>query len=221
MMKRVLIGSMILLSVLCVQEISAQTWSRQDSIRLANILAGKDTLRLNPEFQRAIKNGTLIHSAPVGKMQAAHSKLPLACDFSAYVQPDRRYLSDAVHSTFKNQPPVEDLTPQAAMHLPAEMVMTDRIRVNPKVFTIDPRIIEEAKVKRSLATFDANYLLSYMLSPSYRQKLKNSQRETYKIYTQLPTPEIRKKQHLFREQHPELVLASDTLPKSLRYGSLE
>ena len=86
------------------QKADAQIWSKNDSIRLANILSGKDTFRINPEFQRAIKNGTFINTEPVGKMRMSHSSLPITKDFSEYIKLDRKALSNAEHSTIKNAP---------------------------------------------------------------------------------------------------------------------
>ena len=63
----------LILSLFCRNILHAQIWSQEDSIKLANMLAGKDSLRLNPEYQRAIRNGTFINTNPAGKMRAGAS----------------------------------------------------------------------------------------------------------------------------------------------------
>ena len=103
--------------VVCAQYVHtvyAQTWSKEDSIRLANILSGKDTLRLNPEFQRSIQNGTFINLNPVGKMKSASSKKSW------------KYMA-----------------PQAAMREPIEVKEPD-LKVNPLVYTIPGQVKQTA-----------------------------------------------------------------------------
>ena len=192
-------------------EADAQIWTKEDSIRLANILSGKDSLRLKPEFKQSIKNGTFINAEPMGKMSISHTNLPITKDFSEYIKLDRQALVEAEHSTIKNAPDFKKLTPQAAMRIPAEQVLPDEMLINPKAFAIPSSLIEAAKVRTALVAFDANHLLSYMLSPSYRRKLKNSKRTTYLEYNQLPTVEVQRKQKSFREAHPELVLDGDSI----------
>ncbi|UKI47190.1 MAG: hypothetical protein L6V92_10810 [Phocaeicola vulgatus] len=210
MMSKCCVICLILFWEVC-QKADAQIWSKNDSIRLANILSGKDTFRINPEFQRAIKNGTFINTEPVGKMRMSHSSLPITKDFSEYIKLDRKALSNAEHSTIKNAPDFKALTPQAAMHVQSERGTSEELRINPKAYAIPLSIIREAKSRSSLATFDANHLLSYMLSSSYRQKLKNSKRMTHLLYQRLPTPEILRKQKAFRKAHPELVMEKDSV----------
>ena len=53
MMSKCCVICLILFWEVC-QKADAQIWSKNDSIRLANILSGKDTFRINPEFQRDI-----------------------------------------------------------------------------------------------------------------------------------------------------------------------
>lgn len=200
----------VILFIISCSEIKSQIWSRQDSIRLANILSGKDSLRLNPEFQNAIRNGTLINTDPVGKMRISKSKMPITKDFSEYIKIDRKALSEVPYIT-NGKSGINTLPPQAAMRTPAPNIKSDEMRINPKAFAINPQIIKEAMAKTPLATFDANHLLSYLLSPSYRQKFKNSQRNTHKTYNKYPTPDILAKQKAFRKAHPELVLMPDSV----------
>lgn len=188
--------------VVCIQYIhtvNAQTWSKEDSIRLANILSGKDTLKLNPEFQRSIQNGTFINLNPVGKMKSSPSKVPFTKDFSEYIKLDKSVLVEEK----KNW---KDMPPQVAMREPIEVKEPD-LKVNPLVYTI-PGQVKQTAVKPS--GHDFNDFLSYLLSPKYRQFKKNASRNTYKIYNDIPALQIYQKQKKFREEHPELILKPDS-----------
>lgn len=188
--------------VVCIQYIhtvNAQTWSKEDSIRLANILSGKDTLKLNPEFQRSIQNGTFINLNPVGKMKSSPSKVPFTKDFSEYIKLDKSVLVEEK----KNW---KDMPPQAAMREPIEVKEPD-LKVNPLVYTI-PGQVKQTAVKPT--GHDFNDFLSYLLSPKYRQFKKNASRNTYKIYNDIPALQIYQKQKKFREEHPELILKPDS-----------
>lgn len=188
--------------VACIQymhTVNAQTWSKEDSIRLANILSGKDTLKLNPEFQRSIQNGTFINLNPVGKMKSSPSKVPFTKDFSEYIKLDKSVLVEEK----KNW---KDMPPQAAMREPIEVKEPD-LKVNPLVYTI-PGQVKQTAVKPS--GHDFNDFLSYLLSPKYRQFKKNASRNTYKIYNDIPALQIYQKQKKFREEHPELILKPDS-----------
>ena len=62
----------------------AQSWSEKDSVWLSGVLSGKDTIRINPEFQKAIDSGTFIHleDEPGQQMLEAPTELPILKDFS-------------------------------------------------------------------------------------------------------------------------------------------
>lgn len=197
MRRRWLIGMVVCAQY--VHTVYAQTWSKEDSIRLANILSGRDTLRLNPEFQRSIQNGTFINLNPVGKMKSASSKVPFTKDFSEYIKLDKSVLVEGKKSW-------KDMLPQAAMREPIEVKEPD-LKVNPLVYTI-PGQVKQTTVKPT--GHDFNDFLSYLLSPKYRQFKKNASRNTYKIYNDIPALQIYQKQKKFREEHPELILKPDS-----------
>ena len=83
----------------------AQEWSEEDSVWLSGVLLGKDTIRINPEFQKAIRNGTFIHleDEPGQQILEAPSELPFLKAFSEYLHPD----TDSVHNNldYKSMPP--------------------------------------------------------------------------------------------------------------------
>lgn len=71
-------------------QLYAQNWSEEDSVWLSGVLSGKDTIRINPEFQKAIREGTFINNedTPGQQMLGAPSVLPLLKDFSEYIEAD-------------------------------------------------------------------------------------------------------------------------------------
>lgn len=87
--------------------LSAQEWSREDSLWLQNIRAGTDTLRLNPEFQKAIKEGSFINTGtPPGRVLLdAPSVLPILKDFSEYVKNDSTLNDSIRHIDITSVPP--------------------------------------------------------------------------------------------------------------------
>ena len=64
----------------------AQQWTKQDSIWLKNVLEGKDSLRLNPEFMKEMQEGLFLNpKQPAGEQQTAPRELPITKDFSEYM----------------------------------------------------------------------------------------------------------------------------------------
>ena len=60
-------------------------WTKQDSIWLKNVLEGKDSLRLNPEFMKEMQEGLFLNpKQPAGEQQTAPRELPITKDFSEY-----------------------------------------------------------------------------------------------------------------------------------------
>ena len=88
-MRPLLIGFFVCINI----HLGYAQWTEQDSIWLKDVLAGKDSIKLNPEFQKAIQSGSFLNpepGKPMGKPQlAAPSNIPITKDFSEY--PTRRY----------------------------------------------------------------------------------------------------------------------------------
>lgn len=59
MHKQILIVMLICLRG--VDYISAQQWTKKDSVWLQNVLSGKEKLELNPETMKAIQSGSFIN----------------------------------------------------------------------------------------------------------------------------------------------------------------
>lgn len=178
-MRSLLIGFFICLNI----PMGYAQWSKQDSIWLQNVLEGKDTIRLNPEFQKAIKSGTFIHSGqPVGKIQMAPSSIPITKDFNQYFghkeDTTRRKvaLKDLPPSVFWwYDPPVKPLLPVLGSIL-------DEIKRKP--------------IQAPAGQFDLGKMTS---RKEYVHKRNTKRDATWKEYNDLPTPDIIKKRKDFIE----------------------
>ena len=76
-MRPLLIGFFVCINI----HLGYAQWTEQDSIWLKDVLAGKDSIKLNPEFQKAIQSGSFLNpepGKPMGKPQlAAPSNIPI------------------------------------------------------------------------------------------------------------------------------------------------
>lgn len=193
-MRPLLIGFIICLNF----RMGYAQWTKQDSIWLQNVLAGKDSIRLNPEFQKAIKSGTLINPGqPMGKMQIAPSSIPITKDFSEYLQQKE----DTAHRkiALKDLPPSVFwwYDPPTKPMLPALKSIIDEIRRNPIQLG-----------GQGLVQFD----LGKMTSRKEYVHKRNAKRDaTWKDYNNLPTPDIIRKKKVFFAAHPEA--AADSIKR--------
>ena len=106
-MRPLLIGFFVCINI----HLGYAQWTEQDSIWLKDVLAGKDSIKLNPEFQKAIQSGSFLNpepGKPMGKPQlAAPSNIPITKDFSEYIQQDSiqwSYLTSYLRSRKDDQP---------------------------------------------------------------------------------------------------------------------
>ena len=61
-------------------------WTKQDSIWLKNVLEGKDSLRLNPEFMKEMQEGLFLNpKQPACEQQTSPRELHITKDFSEYM----------------------------------------------------------------------------------------------------------------------------------------
>lgn len=182
--------------------LQAQNWSESDSIWLADLLAGKDTLHINPEFQKAIRNGTFINlEEPAGTMQMAPAPLPITRDFSAYLHDPDSSVSAKV--ALKDLPPAVFMRYGLDKPLPFNGIHTNAFTPSTP-FTGHPR-------QSLVGSQDFMGLLFTAFSPHYRQLQKNKKRATaWKTYNSLPTMEVHRKQKAFRAAHPEQVQKTDS-----------
>ena len=79
-------GLAFLFLLLSTAAILPQNALQKDSAWVSEMLAGKDTIRLNPEYLKAIENGTLINLGQ--PLEIESSRLPILKDFSEYIKVD-------------------------------------------------------------------------------------------------------------------------------------
>ncbi len=79
-------GLAFLFLLLSTAALLPQNALQKDSAWVSEMLAGKDTIRLNPEYLKAIENGTLINLGQ--PLEIESSRLPILKDFSEYIKVD-------------------------------------------------------------------------------------------------------------------------------------
>lgn len=176
---------------------SAQQWTKKDSVWLQNVLSGKEKLELNPETMKAIQSGSLINlDEPASEMKMAPvTPSPILKDFTEYIQTD---------STNRKKAP-KDLPPGVFwLYSPPPGKMLPVYKNMLKAWKSDPM---NRSHNSGFVTFDFAEMTS---RKSYIHK-RNAKRDgTRKNYNNLPTPDIIKKKKKFATDHPEIA-GQDTL----------
>lgn len=176
---------------------SAQQWTKKDSVWLQNVLSGKEKLELNPETMKAIQSGSLINlDEPASEMKMAPvTPLPILKDFTEYIQTD---------STNRKKAP-KDLPPGVFwLYSPPPGKMLPVYKNMLKAWKSNPM---NRSHNSGFVTFDFAEMTS---RKSYIHK-RNAKRDgTRKNYNNLPTPDIIKKKKKFATDHPEIA-GQDTL----------
>lgn len=190
----------------------AQDWSKEDSIKLSGLLSGKDTIRINPEFQKAIREGTLIHfeDAPGQQMLEAPSDIPISKDFSEYLHVD----SDSIHNNtdYKSMPPsvyrlyvmIQDTTLKISeeAYTPPNRRLIDKEEIQigklPLTAAVGGKNLYSSDIvkdgqKRGTLTgtvkfyFSLDDILTWVFSKKERNKRKNRKRDdTWRYYNSMP-----------------------------------
>lgn len=181
----------------------AQNSLREDSIWVSEMLEGKDTIRINPEYLKAIEEGTLINMGPPSEY--APSELPVLKDFSEYIKADTLCRALELDSI---SPAVFWLYPAdtAGMHIRGvvykplkSLVIRDRIRFGKlplygKVGTQNlflPEVKDGQRRGSVGATLTVDFsmedMLRYVFWKSERDKKRNRKRDfTWKHYNSYP-----------------------------------
>ncbi|MDL2255710.1 DUF4858 domain-containing protein [Parabacteroides sp. OttesenSCG-928-K15] len=191
---------LLILGFLMTGNLWAQ-WTPKDSLWLNDVLSGKDTLRLNPETMDAIKRGTLINPEmrPQTPMKEFSRELPLLIDFDEYFQ--------SIDSVIPRKFDWTEMPPAIILRF-----------YNPKMprefeFMINniSNHVKETKFRGpGVMQADMVHGLNMAFSKEYRQFHKNSiKAKELKSYAGLPSPELQKKQQLYRMQHPERFVANN------------
>lgn len=71
-MRPLLIGFFVCINI----HLGYAQWTEQDSIWLKDVLAGKDSIKLNPEFQKAIQSGSFLNPEPGNRWGNLNWPLP-------------------------------------------------------------------------------------------------------------------------------------------------
>lgn len=189
--------------ILSVVVLFAQQTSQVDSIWVSEMMAGKDTLRLKPEYLKAIEEGTLLN---LGRpLELGSSELPLLKDFSEYIRPDtfRRILSfDSIpRGVFLLYPvnPIGTAIREAAYRSHKSLVVRDQLRLgNSPVYgragtqnLFLPEVKDGQRRGSVGATFTVEFSAEHMLRSifwkSERDKKRNRKRDfTRKHYNSYP-----------------------------------
>lgn len=205
-MRPLLIGFFVCINI----HLGYAQWTEQDSIWLKDVLAGKDSIKLNPEFQKAIQSGSFLNpepGKPMGKPQlAAPSNIPITKDFSEYIQQDdtthrKVALKDLPPSVFwRHNPPYKKI-------LPVYQSILDELKRTP------------SSGRTSLATFDLGRMTS---RKTYVHKRNAKRNGTWQNYGNLPTPDVISKRKKFERQQAEAakkgLLIDDPTTNRLAYG---
>ena len=206
------ISILFLLIVAFPASVHSQVWSKEDSLWLANILSGKDTLRLNFETQQAIKEGRLLNvdKSPLGTMKMAPAKnFVISKDFSEYIKKEK----DTTHYLVA----LKDLPPQVFWRYGRDLDPRDAMRFS--AFDRDKQAKSMVMPGADGLSFSIAALLAYSFDPVYRQKVKNRKKATaHKVYDKMPTLALQQKQRAYREAHPENVLPMGEKYSSRKYS---
>lgn len=174
--------------------ISAQQWTKKDSVWLQNVLSGKEKLELNPETMKAIQSGSLINlDEPASNMKLSPvSPLPILKDFSEYIKAD----------TTRRKIALKDLPPSVFwLYSPPPG----------KILPVFQSMLDEVKRDPITAPGGMFFNLAEMTSRKSHVHKRNAKRDgTWKNYNNLPTPDIIKKKKKFAEDNPQIA-GQDTL----------
>ncbi|WP_293712596.1 hypothetical protein [uncultured Parabacteroides sp.] len=190
----------------------AQSWSKEDSVWLSGVMSGKDTIRINPEFQKAIDSGTFIHleDEPGQRMLEAPTELPILKDFSEYLHADADTVRDS--QLYRSMPPsvyrlyvIEldtclPINKGAYTPPPTRLIDKKEIKVGKLPVAVaaggrnlyDTDIVKDGQ-KRGTLTGSAKFyfslddMLKWVFSKKERNKRKNRKRDdTWRYYNSMP-----------------------------------
>ena len=100
-MRPLLIGFFVCINI----HLGYAQWTEQDSIWLKDVLAGKDSIKLNPEFQKAIQSGSFLNGTGKtdGETSTGRSQQYPYHQRFLRIYPTRRY--DTPKSSIEDLPP--------------------------------------------------------------------------------------------------------------------
>ena len=167
----------------------AQSWSEKDSVWLSGVLSGKDTIRINPEFQKAIDSGTFIHleDEPGQQMLEAPTELPILKDFSEYLHADADTVRDRL--IYKSMPPsVYRLIDKKEIQV-GKLPVTAAVG-GKNLYSSD--VVKDGQKRGTVGGsvklyFSLDDMLKWVFSKKERNKRKNRKRDdTWRYYNSIP-----------------------------------
>ena len=176
----------------------AQSWSEKDSVWLSGVLSGKDTIRINPEFQKAIDSGTFIHleDEPGQQMLEAPTELPILKDFSEYLHADADTVRDRL--IYKSMPP--SVYRLYVIELDTCLPINKEIQVGKLPVTAavggknlySSDVVKDGQKRGTVGGsvklyFSLDDMLKWVFSKKERNKRKNRKRDdTWRYYNSMP-----------------------------------
>lgn len=191
--------------------IYAQSWSEEDSVWLSDVLSGKDTIRINPEFQKAIREGKFVHpeDEPGQQLLDAPSELPILKDFSEYLHADTdsihykkldyQSLPPAVYRLYINELDTGISVARGAYTTKKSFANKDEVKLGKSPVAVSggarnlySDVVKDGQ-KRGTITgsakiyFSLDDMLMWVFSKKERQKKKNRKRDnTWRYYNSMP-----------------------------------
>ena len=190
-MRDVKMRPIFLLIVFILPTMAHAQWTEQDSLRLQEFLSGKEEIRLNPEFQKAIESGTFLRpDQPGTHMLSSPSRLtnydsitPVLFMLLNFKSPSRSLAIQKQAHTIR-LPKNQDWKEFKVGKVP--------MAANVKLTNIYSDVVKDGQRRGGvLATirvyFDAEDLLETIFWKSARDKKRNRKREnTWKYYNDYP-----------------------------------
>jgi hypothetical protein len=180
-------------------------WTETDSLWLQNMIEGKDTIRLNPETMRAIREGTFLNrenhftqpleAPPI--LPVTRDFWDIALDDSLVIKIDS--LSPAVLEMLMRLKEKDCLGLSDAFRLRLKFHEREKFRIGNSPFTVSAgaqnlldETVKDGQRRGSVGgsvgfSFLLDDILNYLFRPSERQKRKNKKRaEKIKYYNATP-----------------------------------
>ncbi|MDH6304377.1 hypothetical protein M2459_001110 [Parabacteroides sp. PF5-5] len=162
----------IIIILCCLQNtalIYAQ-WTKEDSVWLNDVVSGKKAVKINPEFQKAIEDGTLINTdimSPKEQMKSSPTQIPIDKDFTEFLTPGKDGISieDRKDINPLNMPPAVFM--RYGLNIP---LLEDKYN---KAAFMTPQSIKDNAARPSGRSFDG--MLQSIFSPSFRARERNRQ----------------------------------------------
>lgn len=155
----------------------AEGWAEADSSARPRATEGKDTLRLRPEYQKAIEEGTFLRLDGSPQLREPETSYPLAKDFGEYFLPE-----DTVRHRKRK---LTDLPPAVTMLYGNELMR----QPDKPLFRYEAGEVEELKAltPAGIYTFSAEDLLEQIFWKSARAKKRNKKKaNAWRYYNEIP-----------------------------------